>query len=114
MIGLKQGIEVGVCGSDLFMNKIEQNLQTQSGIRVRWLGNTLSEAALEIKMLSPAAIVFEIRDSDDLQVAAAIILWDNPEVRLLGIESNGESVTIYSGKKTTVSSAEELAKVISE
>lgn len=109
---VKQRLEVGICGSSLFLSSIELILQAIEGIRIRRLGNTLMEAALEINMLSPHAVIFERSDSDDEQAAISAILQEHPGIKLIDLKLGCDAVKVFSASEHTLSSMAELAEVI--
>lgn len=110
VIYLTQSLEVGVYGCGPFMAEMESSLQAVGGLRVRRLGNALADAVLEMKMLSPDAVIFEM--SEDAQSLITAILQEYPGTMLIGIGPGRGSITVFSASERTVSSGEELARVI--
>ncbi len=107
---MERCFEVGIYGRSLFLAGIESSLKKQEGIRVRWLGDSLDEALWEIRMLSPQVILYEVSDAS--QLAAAAIMRQYPELWLLGLDPERDTVTIFSSSKQTVSSGEELVRIV--
>ena len=94
------------------MSGIEASLQAKEGLRVSRLTAPLTNAAMEIKMLSPHVVIFEMRD--DVKAVLATILRDHPGIKLIGLEPERDSITVFSANEQTVSSVEDLARVILE
>jgi hypothetical protein len=109
---LKQPLEVGVCGSSLFMAGVEARLRAQKEIRARRLGSSLVEAALEINMLSPHAILFETDASDTEQIAITAILQKHPGIKLIELNPDSSAVTEFSAREHMLPSLEELMQLI--
>ena len=107
---LERCFEVGVYGRSVFLVGIEAALKNRKGFRVRWLGDSLDEALWEIKMLSPHAILFE--SGAVSQTAVTAIMREYPNIKLLSLEPERDTVMVISSSEQTVSSGEELAQVI--
>lgn len=106
---MKTVLEVGLCGVSPIWSQIEKSLQGHLQLRVRWLGNSLAEAARELRMLSPHAVLFEINQSDPALFASILHLCTGS--RLIGLDPESKNITIFSVEQQ-VFSFEELAKVI--
>ncbi|HWR38544.1 MAG TPA: hypothetical protein VN611_03520 [Patescibacteria group bacterium] len=107
---MKQCVEVGICGSGPVLTGIETSLKTLKGFRVRRLPISLAESVWEIKMLHPHAVIFEMRAVEEAVIAA--ILRNIPGVRLIGIDSGRDSITVFSARARPVFSLENLAQAI--
>lgn len=105
-------LEVGICGSSRYMTDIGASLHIQGKIRVTRLGDSLAEAALEIKMLSPHAVLFEMSDSDAGEAVIAAILQEHPGIKLINLEPNSGAITVFSAREHLFSSLEELEEII--
>lgn len=103
---------MGICGCSLFLAGMETSLQARGGMRVRRLGNSLSEAVLEINMLAPHAVIFEMGDAE--QAVINYILGEHPGTMLIGLEAERDYMTVFSVSEQRVSSVEELVRVIRE
>lgn len=109
---MRKHLEIGICSSGLIMDGIEASLKTQENFRISRLGKSLTEAAMEIKMIFPRAIIFEMSDTKPVDIAA--ILQENPGVKLIGIDPEHDAITVFSASEQKVSSVDELARVITE
>jgi len=107
---LKQRVEVGICGSSLFLAGIEASLKTRQGLRIRRVGECLTESELEIKMLSPNVVLFEM--SDDAQPLIAVFFWEYPGIKWIGVESKNCSIIVFSTIGHSIISVEELVRMI--
>ncbi|WP_021168037.1 hypothetical protein SOV_50330 [Sporomusa ovata DSM 2662] len=110
MIVLKQCLEVGICGNSLFLNGMAASLQEQRLFRVSRLEKSLADAVLDIKMLSPHAVLFEYTDAERPIIAA--LLRECPGIRLIGLEAERNSLIVFSGSEHAVTNVEELIQVI--
>jgi hypothetical protein len=106
---VKEGLEVGICGTGPVWTRIEESLQGHQRLRVRWLGKSLAEAAREIKMLSPHAVLFEINQAETAVVAAIQRIFT--KTKLIGLDPESEVITIYPAGRA-VFSMENLPQVI--
>lgn len=109
---MRKHLEIGICSSGLIMDGIEASLKTQENLRISRLGQSLAEAAMEIKMIFPHAIIFEIKDTKQADIAA--VLQEYPGVKLIGIDPERDAITVFSASEQKVSSVDELARVITE
>ncbi|MDT8899635.1 hypothetical protein [Anaeroselena agilis] len=107
---MKEGVEVGICGTGPVWAGIEESLQKLPGLRVRQLGSSLAVAAREVAMLSPHAVLFDMDKAEPDVVAA--ILRKLPGTRLIGFNAAGDAITVFAASERTVLSVEELAGVI--
>ncbi|SMD16281.1 hypothetical protein [Sporomusa malonica] len=106
---VKTVLEVGLCGTSPIWSRIEESLQVHRQLRVRWLGYSLAEAARELKMLSPHAVLFEINQADPAVIAATLRICTG--TKLIGINPESQDITVFSVEQP-VFSINELAKVI--
>jgi hypothetical protein len=107
---VKESVEVGICGTGPVWEGIEAGLQEKRGFRVRWLGSSLAEAVREVLMLSPHALFFDISSAEPAVVAA--ILRKLPGTKLIGLNAEGDAITVFSASEQPVFSVEELMRVI--
>ncbi len=112
MIGLKQRLEVGICGNSLFLNGMAASLQERGLFRISHLEKSLAEAMLDIKMLSPYAMLFEYSEAERPAIAA--LLREHPGIKLIGLEAERNSLVVFSGREHTVTNVEELTQIIAE
>lgn len=108
----KAGLEIGICGAGPRWAGVEESLRRREGLRVRRLGDSLAEAAREILMLSPHAVLFEISRAEPADIAA--VLGRLPGTRLIGLSAAGDAITVFSASERPVLSAEELLRVLEE
>jgi hypothetical protein len=101
---------VGVCGKGLFVTGIAASLKEQGRLWVRQLGDSLAEAFYEIKMLSPQAVIFEWSAADEAAIAA--LLRQVPGVRLVGLDAQTSTFTVFSASRQTIATVEDLASAI--
>lgn len=107
---VKEGVEVGICGTGPVWAGIEESLQKLPGLRVRQLGCSLAVAAREVAMLSPHAVLFDMNKAEPDAVAA--IMRKLPGTKLIGLNPAGDAITVFAASKRTVLSVAELAGVI--
>ncbi|HWR30655.1 MAG TPA: hypothetical protein VN631_12580 [Negativicutes bacterium] len=105
-------LEVGICGTSPGMSAIEASLGQQPRVRLRRLGNSLSDSAPEIKMLSPHAVLFAMKACEELPIT--LLLQEQPEIALIGVDEDNDTVTVFSLNTHSVSEIEELVRLILE
>jgi hypothetical protein len=103
-------LEVAICGDSLLAAGIGASLEAQAGIRVSRLGRSLAEAAPELRMLSPHAVIFEM--TRDELAAIGGVLREGLGLTLIGLDREQDAVTVFSAGRQAIKSGEELAKVI--
>jgi hypothetical protein len=103
-------LEIGICSPSFIMNGIEESLKAQENLRIIRLGNSLAEAAMEIKLLFPHAVIFEMGGAKQTDIAA--ILQKYPHIRLIGLDPERDAITVFSASEQKVSSVDELAQII--
>lgn len=106
---VKEGLEIGICAAGPVWDGIEATLRGRR-LRVRRLGESLEEAAREIKMLYPHAVIFEMHEDEQAVISA--ILCVIPGVKLIGIDPGHDSITVFSASAQPVFSMENLALAI--
>lgn len=67
---------------------------------------------LDIKMLSPDAVLFEYSDAEKPAIAA--LLREQPGIRLIGLEAERNCLIVFSGSEHSVTNVEELMQVIAD
>lgn len=108
----REGLEIGICGAGPRWAGVEEELRGQERLRVRRLGDSLTEAAREIVMLSPHAVLFEIGRTEPATIAA--VLRRVPGTKLIGFNAAGDAITVYSASERPVLSADELVQAIED
>lgn len=109
---LKQGLEIGICGSGPRWSKIEEALRQQKGFRIRRLGDSLAEGIQEILMLSPHVVLFEIDQAEPATITA--IMERLTGTKLIGLSAAGKAITLSAASERSMLSMAELTRVITE
>ncbi|MDT8903527.1 hypothetical protein [Anaeroselena agilis] len=107
---MQKRLEVAVCGGSLLAAGIAASLEARGEIRVSRLGSSLAEAAPAVRMLSPQAIIFDIRDGGLAEVGT--LLREKPGLVLIGLEHDRDTATVFAAGRQKVESGEELARLI--
>ena len=103
-------LEVGICGTSPVMSAIEASLGQHPRVRLRRLGGSLSDSAPEIKMLSPHAVLFTMKACEEPPIT--LLLREQPEIALIGVDEENDTITVFSLSTHRVTTVEELARLI--
>lgn len=89
---MKSCLEIGICGDSLFMSQIEKRLQRMEGLHVRRLGDSLEEVTMDVKMLSPNAVIYQLQEEQ--QTATYQLQQDYLGVKMIGLRLKGDFTAV--------------------
>jgi uncharacterized protein involved in propanediol utilization len=92
------------------MTGIEASLKTHENLHIIRMGKSLVEAAMEMKMVFPHAVIFEMRDAKQSDIVT--FLHEYPHIRLIGLDPERDAITLFSVREQKVSSVDELAQIL--
>ena len=105
--------EIVFCGKSLYLSGLASGLQSGGRFRVIRLESALGQIAEELKMLHPDAVVFEL-DATSHHRVIMDFLKTHPRIRLIGLNPDDDSLTVFSGNGRWTASVQELGPVIME
>lgn len=88
-------VEVVFCGQSLYVSGLASGLQSHKQMRVVQLESDVREIREEMKMLHPDIIIFEF-GSINQNAVVEDFLQIHPQVLIMGLNSNTDSLTVFS------------------
>jgi len=103
--------EVVFCGKSPYLSGLATGLQLGGRLRVIRLESAFSQSTEELKMLRPEAVVFE-HDETESDQAVMDFLKAYPRIRLIGLNHDGDRLTVFIGNERHTVPVKELGPVI--
>jgi hypothetical protein len=106
----QQPIDLVLCGQSLFMAGLEASLGVDAALRVIRLDTSLAQSGAELQRLHPGTVIFET-NPENLQYVTEL-MNTCPGISLLGLDTERNTIAVYSCKKQEMVSARELRRLI--
>jgi hypothetical protein len=103
--------KVALYGNSVFMAGVEAGLKSRDGIEVIHIDASLPNAAQELEVLNPAAVIFDLSSPPTLRFGLPFIR-EHLGLPFIGLDVTSNTVLVLSCQQYTALTVDDLAQVI--